>query len=73
MEEVARSAHKIKSSLELLAAGNLRSNIKLINEYARKNENLEKIPNLVKYYRENIPLLLQQLGEKVVEMKKEKT
>jgi HPt (histidine-containing phosphotransfer) domain-containing protein len=68
-EEVARTAHKIKSSLELLASGNLRSNIRLINEYARNQENLEKLPKLIKYFSENIPVLLRQLGEKATEMR----
>ena len=68
IEELEKSSHKIKSSLSLLASGNLRSNIKLINEYARKKEHLDKLPNMIKYYRENIPVLLDQLREKVVEM-----
>jgi CheY-like chemotaxis protein len=72
IEDVARTSHKIKSSLELVASGNLRSNIKLINEYSRNRENLDKLPKLVKYYRENVPVLLSQLGEKAEEMKKEK-
>ena len=69
IEEVAKSAHKIKSSLELLASGNLRSNIKLIHEYTRTKENLEKLPKLMKYFRENIPVLLRQLSEKTAEMR----
>jgi len=69
IEDVAKTSHKIKASLELLASGNLRSNIKLINEYARNSENLEKLPKLVKYYRENVPVLLRQLSEKLAEMK----
>ncbi len=71
IEKVAKAAHKIKSSLELLASRNLRSNIILIHEYASKKENLEKLPKLIKYYRENIPVLLRQLSEKVLEMKTE--
>ena len=68
--EIARTSHKIKSSLELLASGNLRSNIKLINEYASSGTNLEKLPSLMKYYQENITKLMQQLAEKVDEMRK---
>lgn len=68
--EVEKSAHKIKASLELVASGNLCSNIKLINEYARKRENLEKLPNLVKYYQDNITILISQLSGKVAELKK---
>jgi signal transduction histidine kinase/DNA-binding NarL/FixJ family response regulator/putative methionine-R-sulfoxide reductase with GAF domain len=70
MEEVAKAAHKIKSSLELLASGNLRSNIILIHDYAHKRENLEKLPKLIKYLRENLPVMLSQLGEKAEEMKR---
>ncbi|MEI7725452.1 MAG: response regulator [Bacteroidota bacterium] len=73
IEEVSKAAHKIKSSLELLATGNLRSNINLIHDYARKKEHLDKLPRLIKYFHANIPLLLGQLSEKVAEMKKEKS
>ena len=71
IEEVAKAAHKIKSSLDLLASGNLRSNINLIEEYAKNRKNLEKLPKLIKYYKENIPVLLSQLIEKTVDMKNE--
>ncbi len=70
IEEIARTSHKIKSSLELLASGNLRSNIKLINEYASSGTNLDKLPSLMKYYQENITKLMQQLAEKNDEMRK---
>ena len=69
IDDIARTSHKIKSSLELIASGNLRSNIKLINEYSRTGEHLDKLPKLVKYYRENVPVLLSQLSEKVLEMR----
>jgi CheY-like chemotaxis protein/HPt (histidine-containing phosphotransfer) domain-containing protein len=68
--DVEKSAHKIKASLELIASGNLCSNIKLINEYSRKKENLEKLPKLVKYYRDNVAILISQLSVKVAELKK---
>jgi CheY-like chemotaxis protein/HPt (histidine-containing phosphotransfer) domain-containing protein len=68
--EVEKSAHKIKASLELIASGNLCSNIKLINEYSRKKENLEKLPKLVKYYRDNVAILISQLGVKLADLKK---
>ncbi|MCX6267527.1 MAG: ATP-binding protein [Bacteroidetes bacterium] len=71
MEEIAKEAHKIKSSLEILASEHLSSNIRLIHEYARTKENLEKLPDLIKYYKENIPVLLRQLSEKAAEMRKE--
>ncbi len=71
IENVSKAAHKIKSSLELLASGNLRSNISLIHDYSRKRENLEKLPKLIKYYRENVPVLLRQLAERVAEMRNE--
>jgi HPt (histidine-containing phosphotransfer) domain-containing protein len=70
IEEVAKAAHKIKSSLELLATGNLRSNISLVHEYARKKEHLDKLPRLMKYYQTSIPKLISQLSEKIDEMKK---
>jgi CheY-like chemotaxis protein len=73
MEEVAKAAHKIKSSLELLASGNLRSNIVLIHDYSNKRENLEKLPKLIKYLRDNLPVMLSQLGEKVEEMRRDAT
>jgi HPt (histidine-containing phosphotransfer) domain-containing protein len=73
MEEVAKAAHKIKSSLELLASGNLRSNIILIHDYANKRENLEKLPKLIKYLRDNLPVMLSQLAEKVEEMRRDVT
>jgi CheY-like chemotaxis protein len=71
IENVSKAAHKIKSSIELLASGNLRSNISLIHDYSRKREKLEKLPKLIKYYRENVPVLLRQLAEKVAEMRNE--
>jgi len=71
MEELAKAAHKIKSSLEILASGNMRSTIGLINEYARNRENNEKLANLMKYLSENLPVLLNQLSEKVLELKNE--
>lgn len=69
MEELAKAAHKIKSSLEILASGNLRVNIRLIHEYARQKQNLEKLPKLIKYLQENIPVLLKQLEEKADELR----
>jgi signal transduction histidine kinase/CheY-like chemotaxis protein/putative methionine-R-sulfoxide reductase with GAF domain/HPt (histidine-containing phosphotransfer) domain-containing protein len=71
IEEISKAAHKIKSSLELLASGNLRSNINLIHDYAKNKEHLEKLPKLMKYYRENIPVLLKQLEEKMLEMRRD--
>ena len=71
MEELEKAAHKIKSSLEILASGNMRSTIGLINEYARNRENNEKLANLMKHLSENLPVLLNQLGEKVLELKNE--
>jgi hypothetical protein len=68
IKKVAKAAHKIKSSLELLASGNLLNNINLINEYANNSDNLEKLPALIEYFRQNIPVLLRQLGEKATEM-----
>jgi signal transduction histidine kinase/CheY-like chemotaxis protein/HPt (histidine-containing phosphotransfer) domain-containing protein/putative methionine-R-sulfoxide reductase with GAF domain len=72
IEEVARAAHKIKSSLELLASGNLRSNIQRIHEYSRSKEHLDRLPKLLHYYRENIPLFMEQLREKAAELKASK-
>ena len=69
--EVARAAHKIKSSLELIATGHLRNNIRLIHDYAQTNQNLGELPDLLKYLRNNIPILLLQLTDKVKEMKSE--
>ena len=69
IEELAKAAHKIKSSLELLASGDLRNNIILINEYARDRVHLEKLSALVEYSRRTIPVLLRQLGEKATEMR----
>ena len=71
IEDVAKAAHKILSNIELLASENLRSNINRIDDYAKNRENLEKLPELVKYFRENIPVLLSQLSEKVMEMRNE--
>ncbi|MEI7661661.1 MAG: response regulator, partial [Bacteroidota bacterium] len=71
IDGIAKAAHKIKSSIDLLASGNLRSNINLIHDYALTGKNLEKLPKLVKYFRENIPVLLQQLQEKAEELKEE--
>ncbi len=68
--DVAKAAHKIKSSLELLASRNLRSNINLIHEYSATESNLEKLPKLLRYFKANIPVLLHQLREKVNDMKK---
>jgi CheY-like chemotaxis protein len=73
MEGVYKAAHKIKSSLDLLATGNLRSNINMIHDYAGKKEHLDKLPRLIKYFKANIPALLGQLSEKMTEMKKEKS
>jgi len=70
MDELAKAAHKIKSSLEMLASGALRSNIKLIHQYSRNNENIEKLPGLVKSLRESIPVLLSQLREKAEELRR---
>jgi hypothetical protein len=33
-------------------------------------ENLEKLPKLVNYFQENIPVLLNQLNEKTEELRK---
>ena len=70
MDELAKAAHKIKSSLEMLASGALRSNIKLIHQYSGNNENIEKLPGLVKSLRESIPVLLSQLREKAEELRR---
>ena len=69
MEEVAEAAHKLKSSLELLATENLRTNINLIHDYAKGKHNLEKLPALMKYFGENIPLMIDQLKEKEKELR----
>jgi len=69
IEQVAKESHKIKSSLELLASGNLRNNINLIHQYSRKKENLEKLPKLIRYYKQTLPVLMSQLEEKVKEMR----
>jgi signal transduction histidine kinase/ActR/RegA family two-component response regulator/putative methionine-R-sulfoxide reductase with GAF domain len=71
MEELAKAAHKIKSSMEILASAPLRSKIKLIYEFARNKENLDKLPELIGYLKDNIPVLLLQLEEKSSELKKE--
>jgi signal transduction histidine kinase/DNA-binding response OmpR family regulator/putative methionine-R-sulfoxide reductase with GAF domain len=66
---LAKAAHKIKSSIELLASGNLRSNIRLIHDYAKNNEQPDKLPRLLSYFRKSLPVLIDQLSEKVNEMK----
>ncbi|MEI6683472.1 MAG: ATP-binding protein [Bacteroidota bacterium] len=71
MAEVASAAHKIKSSLELLANSQLRNNIRLIHDYAQTNQNLGELPGLLKYLRNNIPLLLRQLTQKAGELRGE--
>ncbi|MEI7491205.1 MAG: ATP-binding protein [Bacteroidota bacterium] len=71
MEEVAKAAHKIKSSLDIIAKEDLRKNIRLIHDYARTGEHLEKLPELMKYLRVRIPVMLRQLGLKADELRRE--
>ncbi len=71
MEEVAKAAHKIKSSLDVIAKEDLRKNIKLIHKYALAGEHLEKLPELMKYLRVRIPVMLRQLGLKADELRRE--
>ena len=71
MEEVAKAAHKIKSSLDIIAKEDLRTNIKLIHKYALAGEHLEKLPELMKYLRVRIPVMLRQLGLKADELRRE--
>ncbi|MCX6282762.1 MAG: ATP-binding protein, partial [Bacteroidetes bacterium] len=71
MEEVAKAAHKVKSSLDVIAKEDLRRNIKLIHEYAGKGIHLEKLPELLKSLRDQIPVMLRQLGAKADEVRRE--
>jgi CheY-like chemotaxis protein/HPt (histidine-containing phosphotransfer) domain-containing protein len=70
IEGVYKAAHKIKSSLEFIVVGTLRTNILLITDYAKTSQNLEALPGLVSSFMEGISLLMSQLGEEVRELKR---
>ncbi len=70
LDELAKAAHKIKSSMDIFASGNLRSNIRMIEEYAKTQRHTERLPKLINYLKINMPILIKQLNEKVIIFKK---
>jgi HPt (histidine-containing phosphotransfer) domain-containing protein len=63
--QVSDAAHKLKSSLDLLANRNIRSNIRLILEYSRTGTNLEKLPLLFEKLNQFFPEMIKELKAEV--------
>ncbi len=61
IEGIEKTAHKIKASIDLIASNNLKSNIRLIHDYSKNKERLDKLPQLINYFIENYSKLLSQL------------
>jgi len=61
IEGIEKTAHKIKASIDLIASNNLKSNIRLIHDYSKNKERLDKLPQLINYFVENYNKLLSQL------------
>ena len=70
IDALAKAAHKVKSSIDLFAAAGLRSNIRTIHEYAKTNQHIEQLPDLIAYMKTNIPVMMEQLEEKAQQLKK---
>ncbi len=59
--ETAKSAHKIKSSLQMIATEPLNKTIGLIEKYALQNKSSDKLSQLIEEFNSDIELLIEQL------------
>ncbi|NVO19562.1 MAG: PAS domain S-box protein [Bacteroidetes bacterium] len=65
IEGVEMYAHKIKSSIDLIASPEMRDQIKHIHEYCKIWDQLHQLHNLVPSFKEHYDLLLKQLKEEL--------
>ncbi|MEI6577491.1 MAG: response regulator [Bacteroidota bacterium] len=65
---ISQTAHKLKSSLELLSSMEMISNIRLIKEYAESKENNQKLIPLIHFFRDAYPELCKQLKEELLNL-----
>jgi len=65
IEGVESFAHKIKSSIDLVANSEMRDQIRQIHEYCKIWEQLHKLHNLIPSFKKHYDLLLSQLNEEL--------
>ncbi len=65
---VSRASHKIKSSIDLVAAPEIKSMIRLINEYAREEKHLDELQEMVPAFQAAFRKLNDQLKREVQKM-----
>jgi len=63
IEGIEKTAHKIKASIDLIANTKLKSNIRLIYDYSKSKEHLDKLPLLISNFIENYNKLVSQLSQ----------
>jgi PAS domain S-box-containing protein len=56
-------SHKIKSSIELVAAKDIVNNVRLINQYAGDSNSHKKLEPLVRFFSKAFPLLCRELKD----------
>jgi len=63
IEGIEKTAHKIKASIDLIASNNLKSNIRLIHDYSKNKQRLDKLPQLINYFIEHYNKMVSQLKQ----------
>jgi HPt (histidine-containing phosphotransfer) domain-containing protein len=69
--EVAKAAHKLKSSVGLMQMKAMLTNVEKVEVFAIKNQNLNEIPQLVKHIAGQYELIRPMLEAELEEAKKE--
>lgn len=68
LDQTAYYAHKLKSSIDLLNIGDLKSEIRLIENLAKNKEETNKIQDLIEKVNQVIPEVLSKLEAEIEQM-----